>query len=1332
MTYAPPQGVVNASWAGADPYSPPSNPQHNWWGDEDHGVGIRRLAPPGWSALAVDGGGRLFRDWEYPPPFLTIHASWQGALAYARPEVVVDAAWRMPAGADGAVVEVSAQDTSAFGLAQVSNTRRVQPHGWVSLEASAEHLVEQVHVCNGSWLGAPAYAPPGPLLVYGWWAGVAQGWIRPAGFRAGGLGLPRVANDAEGVWPSGVAPTLAWGSARVWNFHSFVVLANRGPNTQAFGAAYVQGGVKTVAPPGRDQALYGKPVVINTMGEQLVVLGRADSIAPPPVPQPLVRPYIVWPSGIAGTAVGVARVQFPPRPPGWLSSAFGYPVVEYKSRWVYPPGIDSFATGFASVRDRAQRVLHRSQITTDVFGDVALRLKNSRVWVQAIAAEVTGPWTEVRNMRRQVWAQAWAATAWGANTIHNKTPALWPAGLDALRVGLPALGYRVRFVFPAGAIPPYPHTGLHSLWQTPALRPAGLAAPALASPVVWPRVRTVWPTGSNMQRVSDAAMVAPRWRLVVLEGKGVAGLSMGNARIEDTTRRIPVLGRNLLVFGSSWVSHGTRALDVAGQGIEPPELSSHRVGFTRQVAPYGFEATRWLSTIVPPAMYLYPRSFSTLFGLARAEHYKRYLLLRGITTYPEPQMHWGSARVWNSRQYIVQEEDQQGDLWPPAGSVWTLVENRNRTPRPLGLVATRYGHTVVENGARVLQPRAVAPPALPVWQKTGMVSHGVRRLPVPALEPPVVSYWLRVFNKAVPLAPPGWDSATFGQAEVLNTRRYRQINGFSPSAYGYPMVAPRIRRLTFEQRYGIHPPVLALPQVFLGSRYVEPPSIELPQASVLHELESRINRIITKWDQRDRFGEAVLRKLTPELLTRGYAMDEAGLPQVRLQWRALAADGVDMQWFGRAVVADRTRAIVVAGWQSMVVSDKLRFRRIGADPVVPQYIDLRRFMVNDVTGEVWESEEGYGIPPPTKQVPAPDLLKGWVFPISAADNGDMLTMGRPVVAANTIRVEPGYHNLYPTKPTVSLRHRTIAVPSLGVLVVDAANSNGKIAHGSWGALRVSPWTIYAVTEAPEQAVRNHEHTKALIHFVNTGAKAGFPRVSQYLGVLKPSGIRPEGAHGGAFGFWGMGSPQVLSMRRYIETFGDVMTRTGWPTIPGTRLLEVEKPSDTMALGRPSVGRPAPPPQLSPPGIAAGVAGTPRVGHFHRTLAPRAWLSQAMGSSQGLASGGTNMPNALHVGPPNLHEQDGFDASAFGNAWASHKVREVLARGHESFLSEYDLENFEARMRVRNASSGLPAPRPVATVGAVASASGVPVVRAGRHYIRPDGNAEQYRKGAPTT
>ena len=97
----------------------------------------------------------------------------------------------------------------------------------------------------------------------------------------------------------------------------------------------------------------------------------------------------------------------------------------------------------------------------------------------------------------------------------------------------------------------------------------------------------------------------------------------------------------------------------------------------------------------------------------------------------------------------------------------------------------------------------------------------------------------------------------------------------------------------------------------------------------------------------------------------------------------------------------------------------------------------------------------------------------------------------------------------------------------------------------------------------------------------------------------------------------------------------------------------------------------------------------------------------------------------------LEQREGFNAEQFGQAWVSLRVRDLFVPGEDFMqVAEYDPMDFAKRMRVRNATTPKPPAQGVGPVGFHALQAGTPGARLGAHHIRPDGNAEQYRKGAP--
>jgi hypothetical protein len=60
--------------------------------------------------------------------------------------------------------------------------------------------------------------------------------------------------------------------------------------------------------------------------------------------------------------------------------------------------------------------------------------------------------------------------------------------------------------------------------------------------------------------------------------------------------------------------------------------------------------------------------------------------------------------------------------------------------------------------------------------------------------------------------------------------------------------------------------------------------------------------------------------------------------------------------------------------------------------------------------------------------------------------------------------------------------------------------------------------------------------------------------------------------------------------------------------------------------------------------------------------------------------------------------------------------------------DYDLQNFDLRMRVRRPLDPGPAAQTVGPPGWAADRLGLPEARRLTHFIRPDGNAGQFRQG----
>lgn len=345
------------------------------------------------------------------------------------------------------------------------------------------------------------------------------------------------------------------------------------------------------------------------------------------------------------------------------------------------------------------------------------------------------------------------------------------------------------------------------------------------------------------------------------------------------------------------------------------------------------------------------------------------------------------------------------------------------------------------------------------------------------------------------------------------------------------------------------------------------------------------------------------------------------------------------------------------------------------------------------------------------QVPKPQLSILFSYP----EGFDSAKFGDTVVTANSIRVEPGYGATSFGQPAVTALRRVLRV---GKFPEDMVFQPSKPS--------LSPHTIYAVMEAPPQARENHPLTHGSYHYVGyseTPAKdVGVPAVTNRFRSIKPVGFT-------YFEYLSWPRPSVENARRYVAVDGLNSFKRGIPTIPGTQEVRVFDQGFQDAFGKPAV---APPPYvgpvtLLPNGVPPPAFSSGNVDFLQRVRKLDGWDSMSMGGS--LLGDKPYQWRGLHVGVPMPTIPKGFLAESVGEPWVSLAVRDVAAVGWESSKSEYDIDNFEQRMRVTKTLTPRPA-RALGASGFVSCVSGAPDIRPAAHYIRPDGNAEAYRKGAP--
>lgn len=1130
-------------------------------------------------------------------------------------------------------------------------------------------------------------------------------YVRPAGFNGNAFGRPGIINFNKNTYPTGFNSSL-YGRPTIYNLRQYLLVPGR--SMGIYGTAYVQGGVKEVKGFGFNAALITQPKVINTRADQYVDLRTPSrGIAPPTIDRPNVSPRILYPMGILPGAFGTAWVQRNPSPKGFTTDLYGTAWISHSPRYLAPGKVDAFNPGYPKIFDPTQRIYHAGSphIPGGIFGDIAIRNARRLIRVPGSDQALYGDWSNVFSNLTQVRVQSFDAAIFGNNTIWNKTPSVIPGAWDSNDFGQALIADRIRRVNARGIDwPESQRFGKHVFSKPPEINLYGFSPMVFGQPFISNKVRTIFAGASNYLRMGTDLVVWFRYRYVELESKGIYSQVFASPKIEHGVRDLLAKGSDFSAIGRPTTWFKIRSVNVLG--ISDTFSSNHQVGGTQFVKPSGYVASLFGERIVPENQGLYGTGFNAQ-GFTenhRIELHTRWVRATGFLTFGiQTSDQYGTAYIWNKRQQIQQNYDSGNGLNPGAFGQWTAIANRNREIRPSGYDVSRYGYTLIDNKARPLNTSGKNHSII----GTAMVADRIRHLKPQGMEPPYLSGWGRVHNTAFVIAPLAGKYDQWGKPTVVNTRReYRWIGAFESMQFGNPMIAFRIRKLSIESRYSIAPVYLPLPKVDLHTRYIDPVGPDL-SAFGGPSLHIKWNTFTPRWTHREYFGDPVIRNVTPELKQRGNNSEVFGVANLRTQWRYLPVEGYGSELFGRVNIAYRDRNINISGFNAFGFGLH-KAVRTGAPPYSLQQITL------DWGGEGPRPTDfsGDGIELPERQVSIPTLKSNVIF-----TEGFVATkFGATHTQSNGILLESGIQEFSIGNHFVGLKNRTIQVPTMGdLLKIEETRP------------RISPHTIYAVMDAPAQAVRNHPTNR--LHYVNSdgGSRApgevfGRATITNRHRVIHPYGFNISDWYG----------PKVALRKRYIKPEPFNSFRMGWHyALDGSpQGVEQYESNDTSLYGMPNIYSPYYGPQyIRVTGFNAFTSNRSLIEFLHRTVKATGFNAQLMGASK---SGDTPYkPQGLWVGEPKPTKPNGFTSEIFGNTMISLRVRDVTAVGFDSYSSEMDISNFRGRMKVSLLKKPvLIEPKEIQAQAFGFTIYGIPDIRLKTHYIRPDGNSDQYRKGGP--
>ena len=858
---------------------------------------------------------------------------------------------------------------------------------------------------------------------------------------------------------------------------------------------------------------------------------------------------------------------------------------------------------------------------------------------------------EVWNWNKQAWPLGFQSGAHGKPTIYNLHQYASVPGWVSGAYGTQHIWNSTFQAFPGGIAPP-PQTGPNGDRQIPSpwtsfwvryLMPGGIAAP------------------TNQIPTTHAA--TPDIQFIDLAGRGPNPWATGNARIEYTVRYIepPFIASN--IFGS----HNVARIQVAEpSGWESSFLSeNHELDINLQrVFHHSGEAD--------PAEY-------------GATHVQNQFEVLRPTGWLSQDINF--PVVYNLDQYLFVQPymDTNSDptQWP---NYSPLVENKRRYLGPGGFISSRFSviGNWIWNKAVPIVPEGVYGTE---WGPDTSITHRIRYVGPEGWDSFYNTQYTVIHKAAVVLAPQGWDSAVVGAPEqVLNLNRtVKHVFPYGGETVGTAFIADAVRTIRPSLFYDMPS---GFPEVRYNPYPIAPAGIAPPQFGG-HTVFERFTVF---------YPASVNVHNTPWV----------GQPDVQNRNKTLRVFPSEQSLYGIAVVSNyNTHLTITAGdltaWGSHLISYRTRTTTVApiSVPVFSVTHQIRNVLPDPPSRQL--------IAPPgtfTGAIPAPRVRLATLYPTGFTDP----RVGQHNVRSNTIIPRPWPFNL-DQLGTPLLSATQYVFPRIVPWPNTDPPKSSSDQNWVWAQRpRVSPHTIYAPSAdmATGQARDNHPSTSPRVMDYNLASAYGQwshgggwpffgrPDISNWFRTIGPVPNHSGWVNRGAFGV-----PGVVLRRRFVRPNPIVSLRTGIVALWGVpQYVNFNMFNDGVpplnSFGRTTVAPPPLPPFASPSGFVATLWGSHRVELFHREMALTG-IPHRGNPQQGL----TSPWGRPLVGYPRVYQWGGYVLTLWGDAWVSHKNRELPVEGWDSLsLEDDDLGSFADRMHVRrrNPEGGLVGIGPDSVVG----------------------------------
>lgn len=742
-------------------------------------------------------------------------------------------------------------------------------------------------------------------------------------------------------------------------------------------------------------------------------------------------------------------------------------------------------------------------------------------------------------------------------------------------------------------------------------------------------MRHVQPVGFLTERWGSASIPMP-----YAKASGWPSLQMGAVRlpfikpagfVATQFGHVVVLPRRIQGFaatqwGTLWASNARRYL--------------------QQYHPIGFDPTQFGVSDVDYGLFAAPPGLYSL----QSDFQRIAFRVRPLSVQSRSEsLEFGVALVFSSRQYVL----HGGYMWELEGTKWggySHVFNANRAVTPPGLNSLRIvPYHLIENTARALLTHPVAQLTFGI---DTFIAHRVRHLSYDGIDSFRLSnFGNRIHNAARVLAAHGRSGALLGTPENVESNRRTVWHHSGPTeAIGEAFIADAVRSVAAYPNPSARHRVGA-PRISLFEHFVAPDGVGAPALGFPVLLGPFRRTITPRWIPRAFHGEARVWNKTPQLYPPGHPYTEFSEHAWISHWeRALLPAGVGPLVITKPVIEYRTKTVRIFGVQTFSMSPwGTRVRKVMDDPP-----GLRTMAA---TGIEPRSDGRFGRPRLNYNLVYPAGLHSLKFgevdtTAQAARNRTYWPYTEWGAATVTHWWQPAYPTMFPAE---------------------------NLDNTSYGKPRLSPYTIWARLDTPQQAQQNNPGQA--FHRIDERWQSGYadsrwPWFGRTDVANRHRSIYPyhnmDTSRRDLNGRTKFGELSVINKTVVASPEGKLSMLFGYPKfIPHTKKLWGIGFRPT-AFGNATVGQERE--ACAAEGLRSLEVGTHRI---------EKWIREVYLSGYSAAQWGNNNP-MVHY--PRRFSIGNYDATVFGTTWASHRIRYVEPAGET--MTQADWVSFRDRMIVR--------------------------------------------------